>query len=161
MNRQEYNNCVDKYADLLYRFILKATNDRQLSDDVVQDSFITLWEHVDHLDYNKAKSYLFTTAYRRMIDAFRRNKRDGTLDEVNYCTLKDNSMHFDLSEQLEIALQRLPDIQRHVVLLRDYEGYNYYEISEITGLNESQVKVYIFRARNTLRNFIKREEILI
>ena len=161
MNRLEYNSCVDEYADPLYRFILKATNDKQLSDDIVQESFITLWEHREQLQFGRAKAYLFTTAYRRVIDTFRRNKRSGELHEVKCRTLEDCSLHFDLSEKLEIALQRLPQIQRNVILLRDYEGYRYNEISEITGLSESQVKVYIFRARNTLRNFIKREDVLV
>ena len=66
-------------------------------------------------------------------------------------------MHQVLNE----ALDKLPEIQKSVVLLRDYEGYNYQEIAEITGLNESQVKVYIFRARVTLRAYIKRLELVI
>jgi len=55
----------------------------------------------------------------------------------------------------------LPEIQRSVVLLRDYEGYSYNEIAEITGLSESQVKVYIFRARTFLKNYIGSLEIVI
>lgn len=62
---------------------------------------------------------------------------------------------------LNEALQKLPEIQKSVVLLRDYEGYIYTEIAEITGLNESQVKVYIFRARVTLREYIKRLDLVI
>jgi len=45
--------------------------------------------------------------------------------------------------------------------LRDYEGYDYIEIGKITGLTESQVKVYIFRARNFLKNYIGRMEVLV
>jgi len=48
-----------------------------------------------------------------------------------------------------------------VVLLRDYEGYNYLEIAEITSLNESQVKVYIFRARQALKEYIRKIEIVL
>ena len=55
---------------------------------------------------------------------------------------------------LEKALAALPEIQRTVVLLRDYEGYSYEEIGEITNLNESQVKVYIFRARQKMKEMI-------
>ena len=62
---------------------------------------------------------------------------------------------FDLQEILHEALSKLPEIQKTVVLLRDYEGYNYSEIAEITALNESQVKVYIFRARQALQAYIK------
>jgi RNA polymerase sigma-70 factor (ECF subfamily) len=51
-------------------------------------------------------------------------------------------------------VEKLPDIQRSVLLLRDYEGYSYEEIGQITGLNESQVKVYIFRARMFMKNYL-------
>ena len=60
----------------------------------------------------------------------------------------------DLQEVLHEALNRLPEIQKSVILLRDYEGYNYEEIAEITGLNLSQVKVYIFRGRKQLKEYI-------
>jgi len=51
-------------------------------------------------------------------------------------------------------MEKLPEIQRSVLMLRDYEGYAYKEIGEITGLNESQVKVYIYRARVFLKNYL-------
>jgi RNA polymerase sigma-70 factor (ECF subfamily) len=60
----------------------------------------------------------------------------------------------DLKSILNSAIQKLPEIQRSVIMLRDYEGYDYAEIGNITGLNESQVKVYIFRARQTLKNYL-------
>ena len=60
----------------------------------------------------------------------------------------------DLKAIVHKALDQLPEIQKSVILLRDYEGYDYAEIGKITGLNESQVKVYIFRARQTLKNYL-------
>ena len=60
----------------------------------------------------------------------------------------------DLQEILHNALERLSYIQRTVILLRDYEGYTYAEIGEITGLNESQVKVYIYRGRVFLKQYL-------
>jgi len=72
-----------------------------------------------------------------------------------------NSHYSDLKEVLDEALNRLPEVQRSVVLLRDYEGYSYEEIGEITGLNESQVKVYIYRARVFLKNYIGQIERVI
>jgi len=55
---------------------------------------------------------------------------------------------------LEEALSRLSETQRSLVLLKDYEGYSYEEIGKITGLNESQVKVYLHRARIQLKNYL-------
>ena len=72
--------------------------------------------------------------------------------------LEDN---FDLKEVLEEALNTLPEKQKAVILLRDYEGYSYDEIAEITELSASQVKVYIFRARKALQAYIKRLDLVI
>ncbi|MBC7866878.1 MAG: RNA polymerase sigma factor, partial [Gloeobacteraceae cyanobacterium ES-bin-316] len=62
---------------------------------------------------------------------------------------------------LDEALSKLGETQRSLVMLKDYEGYNYAEIGEITGLNESQVKVYLHRARLQLKAYIVKMENVI
>jgi RNA polymerase sigma-70 factor (ECF subfamily) len=71
------------------------------------------------------------------------------------------NQYTDLHEVLNIAVQQLPEIQKAVVTLRDYEGYSYKEIADITELTESQVKVYIYRARVFLKNYIGKIENLV
>ncbi len=154
MTAEEFNNCVDLYADNLYRFILKNMKDSEKARDVVQDTYEKLWLKVSDIESTNAKSYMFTTAYRTMIDKVRRDKKQGDMTEANLSSLNHTKQYSDLKEVLNEALNKLPEIQRSVILLRDYEGYNYAEIGEITGLNESQVKVYIFRARGFLKNYI-------
>jgi RNA polymerase sigma-70 factor (ECF subfamily) len=72
-----------------------------------------------------------------------------------------NDHYSDLKEILQEAVSKLPEIQRHVIMLRDYEGYSYEEIGEICNLNESQVKVYIFRARKFLKDYIGNIEAVV
>ena len=67
----------------------------------------------------------------------------------------------DLSEVLQRALELLPHDQKMVLMLRDYEGYSYEEIEEITGLSESQVKVYIYRARVSMKKYLGKMEAVI
>jgi len=67
----------------------------------------------------------------------------------------------DMKQIIDRAMDKLPEIQKTVIMLRDYEGYDYAEIGNITGLNESQVKVYIFRGRQTLKNYILKLENVI
>lgn len=159
MTAKEYNNCVENYADGLYRFALKTIGDDDTANDVVQDTFERLWIKHDNVDYKKAKSYLFTTAYHACIDCIRKEKRAGNYDEANVEAV--DNYYSDLQEVLHNALTKLPEIQRSVLLLRDYEGYSYSEIEEITGLNESQVKVYIYRARLTLKQYIGKLDLVI
>ncbi len=161
MTVDEYNKSVDLFADGVYRFILNNIKDVERARDVVQDSFEKMWKRARHVDYKKAKSYLYTTAYHTMIDHLRRDQYYIRWDEEGP-EEADHSNHFsDLKELLEEALEKLPGIQKSVVLLRDYEGYSYKEIGEITGLNEPQVKVYIYRARMALKNYIGKLENVI
>ncbi|MBL7888527.1 MAG: RNA polymerase sigma factor [Bacteroidia bacterium] len=154
MTAEEFNKCVDLYADNLYRFILKNVKDEEKARDIVQDTYEKLWIKVSEVESTNAKSYMFTTAYRTMIDRIRRDKKQGDMSEANMYSLSHSRQYSDLKEILNEALGKLPEIQRSVIMLRDYEGYNYAEIGEVTGLNESQVKVYIFRARTFLKNYI-------
>jgi RNA polymerase sigma-70 factor (ECF subfamily) len=154
MNVSEYNQCVDDFSDGLYRFILKHTRDSEKARDVVQESFAKLWQKVDEVDFAKSKSYLFSTGYHTMIDQIRKEKRRDTYESDHRGMTHTENSYSDLNEILHEALDKLTDIQKSVVLLRDYEGYSYQEIGEITNLNESQVKVYIYRARVALKEYL-------
>lgn len=154
MTTSEYNQCVDQHADGVYRFILKNIRDEEDARDVVQDSFEKMWKNVANIEAAKAKSYLFTTAYHTMIDKIRKNKRMSSYTEVNEDSLFHSEQYSDLKQVLNNALNLLPDKQKAVLTLRDLEGYNYDEIGEITGLSSSQVKVYIYRARVFLKQYI-------
>ena len=154
MTTVEYNNCVENNADGVFRFILKISNDEEKAKDVVQDSFEKMWVKKEDIDATKAKSYLYTTAYRTMIDMIRKDKKQEKMDEFSYNKHSYEDSYLGLKEVIDVAVAKLPEIQKTVVLLRDYEGYSYEEIGEITNLKESQVKVYIFRARKFLKDFI-------
>nr|WP_321353795.1 RNA polymerase sigma factor [uncultured Draconibacterium sp.] len=154
MTITEYNLAVDNYSDRLYRFVLKSIKDVHMAEDIVQDSFEKLWKNRENVDGKKVKSYLFTTAYHTMIDRIRKEKRSTFVEDLSLPEEGRENNYSDLSEILTEAVNKLPEIQRMVVLLRDYEGYNYKEIGELTNLSESQVKVYIYRARLFLKKYI-------
>jgi RNA polymerase sigma-70 factor (ECF subfamily) len=154
MNINEYNRCVDDYADGLYRFLLKNIKDEEVARDLVQESFMKLWEKRKEVENKKSKSYLFTTGYHTMIDYIRKNSRNVSYETAKYSEESYEKGYSDLKEILNEAVEKLPDNQKAVVLLRDYEGYSYKEIADITNLTESQVKVYIYRARLFLKKYI-------
>jgi RNA polymerase sigma-70 factor (ECF subfamily) len=129
--------------------------------DIVQETFTKVWIKHEEVAYEKVKSYLFTTAYHALVDWVKKEGRNGDFEKVEHTASTEFSISFDLQKVLNDALDKLPEVQKTVVLLRDYEGYNYAEIAEITNLNESQVKVYIFRARQTLKDYIKRTELVV
>lgn len=155
MTVTEYNKAVDFYADAIYRFALKHLRNEDSAKDIVQETFTKVW--IKHLEVNaeKVKSYLFTTAYHSIIDWVKKEQRNGDFELLKVTPQQQKLPEFDLQIIIHETLEKLPLIQQSVVLLRDYEGYSYGEIAEITNLSEEQVKVYIFRARQTMKNYIK------
>lgn len=160
MTISEYNTAVDQFSDNIFRFALKHLKNEMSAKDIVQETFTKVWIKHEEVSFEKVKSYLFTTAYHAIVDWIKKDGRNGDIDK-NSGSSPEFSISFDLQEVLNEALDRLPEIQKTVVLLRDYEGYNYNEIAEITGLNESQVKVYIFRARQALKEYIRRVDLVV
>lgn len=161
MTINEYNNCVDDFSDGVYRFLLKNCRDHELARDLVQESFMRMWIKRKEVNYKKGKSYLFSTAYHTFIDHIRKNERMSPMGDNANEKVSTLDHYSDVKEILELAVSRLPDIQRSVVLLKDYEGYSYKEIGEMTDLSESQVKVYIYRARLHLKKYIVNPEFVI
>ena len=162
MDRHQYNQCVEQYAERLFRFALSSLRNREEAEDVVQESFTRVWEHVEKVDFASAKTYLFTTAHHAMVDEVRLRQRYVSLeDQTPSIEGSAESRYPDVNDVLNKALATLPEAQRNALILRDYEGYSYREIGDITGMSEAQVKVNIFRARTALKNKLKSIDNLI
>jgi RNA polymerase sigma-70 factor (ECF subfamily) len=152
---------VDAHADGIYRFAVKHLRDTDTAKDVVQESFARLWQKLEEVDGTKAKSYLFTTAHHLLVDEVRKGSRSTRMEE-RYGDLEwSGQSQPDLRKVLDDALATLSEVQRSVVLLRDLEGYSYEEIAELTRLNITQVKVYIYRGRTALKEYIGKLENVI
>ena len=161
MTEREYNDCVTKYADNVYRFIVKNLRHTEDARDVVQSTFEKMWVNRESIQNEKCKSFLFTVAYHQMIDHIRKQKKTILKDEFNEADHGSLPQRHNTKRILEEALGQLSETQRSLVMLKDYEGYNYAEIGEITGLNESQVKVYLHRARLFLKAYLVKIENVI
>lgn len=161
MTEKEYNECVNLYADNVFRFIVKNLRHEEDARDVVQTAFEKLWRNREDVDGTKSKSYLFTVAYNQMIDHLRKAKRVYLKEEFKEETRVENRQVDNARAVLNEALARLSETQRSLVMLKDYEGYSYEEIGKIMNLNESQVKVYLHRARLQLKEYIVKVENVI
>ncbi len=158
MTEKNYNDCVTQYADNVFRFIVKNIKHEEDARDIVQTAFEKMWRSRESVENDKAKSYLFTVAYNQMIDHIRKNKRIDLRGEFNENTKVGYQTNSNTKKVLMEALNRLNETQKSLIMLKDYEGYNYEEIGKIMNLNESQVKVYLHRARLALRDYLVQPE---
>lgn len=160
MDVKDYNECVHHWADALFRFACKCTGHEEDARDVVQQSFEVLWQKREDVATEKAKAFVFQVAYRQAVDNYRRKSR------ISYAEVPEHTGTYtqgnpDLKRVLERALAQLDERARALVLLKDYEGYSYEEIGRITELSDSQVRVYLHRARKVLKEYLVRVENVI
>jgi RNA polymerase sigma factor (sigma-70 family) len=162
LNRKDYNIAVKENANRLYAFFLKNCKCDELANDLVQDSFEKLWINRKSVEPEKAKQWLFTTGYRIMLNTLKREKKVENREEFSENTLRsEKSTEFENKDLIEKILICLNERQRSIIMLRDFEGYDYKEIGNILRLNESQVKVYLFRARKKIKEHLKKHKYLV
>ena len=152
MTAADYNLCVHQWSDALFRFSCRCTGSREDARDGVQTAFAALWEAREKVPADKAKAWLFQVVYRQSVVAFRHGTRMVGEEARTEKAQTRNDLH--LRKTLDAALDKLDERARALVLLKDWEGYSYEEIGRITGLSESQVKVYLHRARKALQTYL-------
>ena len=156
MKRHEYNIVVREHSGKLYGFALKFLRNTEDAQDIVQDVFEKLWINRKKVEMPKAKAWMFTTAHNAMINLVTKKQRIHLPGNENIPEKAKKEAHFFESNQVvDRAVSILPPVQKSIILLRDLEGYSYEEIGEILGLSDSQVKVYLFRARNKIKKQLK------
>jgi RNA polymerase sigma-70 factor (ECF subfamily) len=154
MGAHDYNRCVEEHSDALHRFVLKQLRDRDEAKDIVQESFLRLWMKLDQVQFTKARSYLFTTARNLIVDRSRRRKYVARYHGRHEDMLVTHQPKAGVKEVVDRALATLTPVQRSLVVLRDMEGHSYEDIVTLTGLEMTKVKVYLFRARKAMREYI-------
>ena len=152
---QEYKQAVKEYTRNIFRFLYKSLKDEEAVNDIVQDCYLKLWQNRDKVNPQKIKPWLFSVAHNTLLNYLKSTSRKVQLGEHHPVPQVFQKHEFDTKVILERVLNELPSLQKSILLLRDLEGYEYREIGEILELNESQVKVYLFRARQRVKDSIK------
>lgn len=156
MKRKEYNIAVNEQSGNLYGYAIRFLRNEEDAKDIVQDVFEKLWLNRSKVEFAKSKSWMFTTAHNAMINFSTRKGRMKLSPEMaEFDSGKSQPNLFESHEVVERAVSILPPIQKSVILLRDLEDYSYKEIGDILNLSDSQVKVYLFRARKKIKKQLK------
>ena len=160
MKKISFRNDVLPLKNELFRLALRITLNRAEAEDVVQETMIKVWNRRDHWDeIESIEAFCLTICRNISLDKVKKaeNQNQSLNNEHD---APDRSYASNPEEQAEqrdkiLLIRRLintlPEKQRSVMQLRDFEGKSYKEIAEILAISEEQVKVNIFRARQTIK----------
>lgn len=159
MKNISFRNDVLPLKDALYRLALRITLSHEEAQDIVQDTLIKVWDKRE--SWNEIESIeAFSITICRNLALDRIKKHDNLNDSLEErqtespdtsSTPFEDTLQQDRIELVRNLVNTLPEKQRSCMQLRDFEGKPYKEIAKILGISEEQVKVNIFRARQTVK----------
>ena len=160
MKKISFQNDVLPLKNKLFRLALRITLNREEAEDVVQDTMIKVWNACERWqELDSIEAYSLTIARNLSIDRIKKmdNQNDSLeeqtterLDETS-STPSERMIQKDKLDIVRNIINELPEKQRSCLQLRDIEGKSYKEIADILSITEDQVKVNIFRARQTVK----------
>ena len=167
MRNISFRNDVLPLKDVLYRLALRSTLKHEEAEDIVQDTLIKVWNKRDDWDnIESIEAFSLTICRNLALDRMKKaENQNASLEQENVDSADRARSPLELMEQRDRVetvrrlVNSLPEKQRSCMQLRDFEGKSYREIATILGITEEQVKVNIFRARQTIKQkYLKTEQ---
>ncbi|HMM03096.1 MAG: RNA polymerase sigma factor [Dysgonomonas sp.] len=161
MDAETFKKVFLPYHQKLYRIAYRIVQDAANAEDIVQETFIKLWnKRGDMQDIENTEAFSIIILRNTCLDHLRKTKNDY---HTNYDT--DIPETASLVKQIEIQdeaervkklINKLPEQQRQVMIMKHWDGYSDEEIEQITGISPGNIRVILSRARKTIREqFIK------
>jgi RNA polymerase sigma-70 factor (ECF subfamily) len=159
MKNISFRNDVLPLKDVLYRLALRITLSHEEAQDIVQDTLIKVWnKRDDWQSLDNIEAYSMTICRNLALDALKKKGNNNESLEQEQIDTPDRTsnphelmIQKDRIEMVRRLVNQLPEKQRSCMQLRDFEGKAYKDIAQILGITEEQVKVNIFRARQTIK----------
>ncbi len=140
---------LERYQSKVYGYILSTVKDKDVADDIFQDTFFKVIVTINsgiYKDENKFIHWVMRIAHNLIVDYYRRNSKMPIVPNREDCDLLDNIKMFDENAERSIIQQQthqnlrkllrmLPPEQRRVVILRHYGQYDFKDIAERTGVS--------------------------
>ncbi|PQJ23563.1 RNA polymerase sigma factor [Tenacibaculum sp. SG-28] len=159
-HHKNFQNLYDELAGSLYNYLYYKTGDKDLAEDILQDSFIKLWNNLEKVEVKKAKSYLFTVANNNFLNHVAHKKvvlryasalKHSYSNETPEYVLEEK----EFEQKLQAAIANLPVKQREVFLLNRIDKLKYKEIADVLNLSVKAVEKRMSAALKYLRTHIK------
>ena len=162
MSKGIFHNNILPLADRMFRYAASMLTSSATAQDVVQDSLLKIWDKRKSLNtIENPEAWALRVVRNGCLDQIRRNRFTAFDDSEAvrmYVNNEDTMVYQDQVKWYQEAIDQLPEKQKEVFHLREVEQMNYREISKVMGITESDVKVNLHRARNSVRDIMKKVE---
>jgi RNA polymerase sigma-70 factor (ECF subfamily) len=154
MDEAAFRILYEQTAGPLFGYLLRVTGERELSEDLLQESYCRFLSHdLPVMGAAQGKSYLFRTASNLLRDRWRRRKEEPLPEDAS--EVASTAPHPERGVQMRQAFRQLKPRERQLLWLAYVEGSNHKEIADCTGLRAGSIRLLLFRARRRLAGLIR------
>lgn len=161
-DEQAFTQLYKLFEAKIYRYVVSSVKSPELSDDIVQEVFVKVWESRKSLNPEQSfQSFLFTIARNQILNFFRKLKTDEALRQQVFsfaqrqANYTEEIINFNETEDLiQIALDKLPPRQRQIFELCKVKGLSHQEVAEQLDISEGTVNVQLVKSIKFLRKFL-------
>lgn len=160
MTNEEFENLIDHLKNKFYRFAFSILKNEEDAKDTVQEVVLKLWKRRAELDKTKnTESFCMSAIKNQAFDDLRKqNRKLKFINDANSEQFhEDNVENHDMLEKFRKELKNLTEQQRMAVELKDFQGYEYEEISEMLDLSVNAIRAHVSRGRKRLYEIFKDE----
>ena len=165
-NFQSFEELIDRYRNQVFNFVFRILGSRDEAEDILQDTFMKIYQHLPRYKKQaKFSSYMFTIAHNLSMNRVNYRKRS----QMKLDTLAQSDDDMSITERtpdaqlreneigtvVHRAIEKLPPKYKAALVLSEFEGFSYKQISDVLSCSVGTVKSRIFRARDLLRGYLK------
>ena len=158
MDEKWVEHLINEYSDGLLKYLVHHTHSKEDAEDLLQEVFMSVYEHCAEFDPERCneQAWLYIIAKRKLVSYYRKFKQEDSIDAMeDYQLPGDNSMQqatelMACRQAVAIALQKLDERSRSVVVLRFFEGLSAEETGKALGLSAANVRTIQSRALDTM-----------
>lgn len=153
-----FHHLYKKYSADVYRFAFWLSGDDADAKDITSETFVRVFISGKEPRSQTVKAYLFTIARNLYLKNRKRKKRFVVLENDQIDKAKQTSVDLEVHSTISLvreAVNRLPEIDRSILLMKAEEDMSYKDISQVTGMSVASIKVRIFRARKKINEYLQ------
>jgi len=160
-----FGELVERYQGFVFTIVIRIVKVREEAEEVAQDSFIKAFQSLEsYRGESKFSSWLYSIAYRKALDALRKNKKHSSLELIEEitegeCSTIENALSYledqERKEAIQECILQLPEQEAAIITLFYFEEQSIKEIAKITQLTEDNIKVKLYRSRKKLFTLLK------
>lgn len=158
-SRQLFEQCIDQHADSLYRVALRLTGNRDLADELIQETYLQAWRNIQSLrDLNRMRGWMFAILRNQFSKMIRRLPKANQMTDLQAAEIVAvESQNEHVQAHVQSALNRLDDDQKLPLLLVLMEGLSVDEAAEILKIPRGTVLSRMHRGRQKLKQLLRPE----